>query len=118
MLKKFFAVLILFLTCAAAFAKSGAEHIRDWNNSFGIADEVSRQNILPLWKQARDVIDGYEKDYRKLHEKFEWFSLKTGAGEHRLLFHWGFNADPKKLQAAGQQSRFASEKYSGSRPPA
>ncbi len=98
-LKKFFAVaLILIFVCSSAFAKSGDEHIRDWNNSFGITDKPSRDNIQPLWKQARDVIDGYENDYKKLHGKFEWFSLRTGAGEHRLLFHWGFNADPKNYK--------------------
>ena len=68
------------------FAKSGQKHIQLWDDVFGISDNSSRNNILPLWKTAQEVIDDIGNDYRDLRENFSWFTW--GNYGHRLLFHW------------------------------
>ena len=97
MIRKVMAVILSLVLavnlCGEVFAKSGQEHIQLWDDVFGISDSASRNNILPLWKTAQEVIDGVGNDYRDLREKFGWFTW--GSLGHRLLFHWGFNTDPK-----------------------
>lgn len=105
--QKFMAVILslLFVIFAGSnsFAKSGQEHIQLWDNVFGISDNASRNNILPLWRTAQEVIDEIGNDYRDLRENFSWFTW--GNYGHRLLFHWGFNADPKHYVPLVKQIR-------------
>ena len=81
---------LIILTCG--MSKQG--HSVLWNNVFGISDYNSRQNIQSLWDTAQEVIDEYDEDYKELRKNFDWFTW--GSYGHRLLFHWGFNANPKK----------------------
>ena len=89
--------------CFDASAKSGQEHAQLWNDVFGITDTTSKHNIQKLWDVAQKVIDRPENDYRDLQRKFDWFTW--GSYGHRLLFHWGFNADPKSYTPLVKQVR-------------
>ncbi len=96
-------LILVFLACTVASAKSGQEHVQQWNDVFGVRDSTSRINIQPLWKVAQDVIDGVGEDYRDLQNRFTWF--KWGSLGHRLLFHWGFNANPQNYAPLVRQVR-------------
>ena len=95
--------VMVFLACTVVFAKSGDQHTREWNDVFGIRDKTSEKNIQPLWKVAQDVIDETKSDYDDLKKKFNWF--KWGTYTHRLLFHWGFNANPQSYAPLVRQVR-------------
>ena len=107
MVRRIMAVILLLVlivsVCGGSFAKSGQEHIQLWDDVFGISDSSSKNNILPLWRTAQEVIDDIGNDYRDLREKFSWFTW--GSHGHRLLFHWGFNADPKRYSPLVKQVR-------------
>ncbi len=94
-MKKIFAVVILFLTCAAAFGMSKDGHKRVWNETFGF-DISSSGKLEKLWNKAQEVIDYYERDYQILKKNFNWFKLNDSG--HRLLFHWRFNTVPDKYE--------------------
>ena len=100
---RFALVVMMIFVCGDACAKSGQEHIQLWDKVFGISENVSRNNILPLWRTAQEVIDDIGNDYRDLRENFSWFTW--GNYGHRLLFHWGFNADPKYYAPLVKQIR-------------
>lgn len=78
-------------------------HIKLWNEVFGVNDNNSQKNIIQLWKSAQKIIDDISSDYRDLQKNFEWFTW--GNYGHRLLFHWGFNADPSKYNVLVRQVR-------------
>lgn len=107
MARKFMVIILSWIIAVIiygdSFAKSGQEHIQLWDNVFGISYNVSRNNILPLWKTAQEVIDDIGNDYMDLREQFSWFTW--GNYSHRLLFHWGFNADPKRYSPLVKQVR-------------
>ena len=94
------AALCVLLCLSSAWALSGKGHAALWNEVFGVADKQSEEAIQPLWDAAQEVIDKWQNEaktpteYKKIRNKFKWFSW--GGYGHRLLFHWGFNADPKK----------------------
>ena len=96
-------LLVMFCICGDVYAKSGHEHIQLWDKVFGISDSASKNNILPLWRTAQEVIDDIGNDYRDLQENFSWFTW--GNYGHRLLFHWGFNADPARYPQLVRQVR-------------
>ena len=85
------------------YAMAKPEHSRLWNEALGITDRTSRESIQPLWDTAQEVIDSYTEDYRDLRKNFEWFTW--GNYGHRLLFHWGFNTDPKRYPQLVRQVR-------------
>ena len=95
--------MCIVLMCIHVYAMAKPEHSRLWNEAFGITDRTSRENIQRLWDTAQEVIDSYEVDYRDLRRNFEWFTW--GSYGHRLLFHWGFNADPKQYPQLVRQVR-------------
>ena len=99
------------LSLSPAWALSGNEHAALWNDVFGIVDAQSQQAIQPLWKAAQEVIDEYVDDYRELSNRFPWFKLQIVRGEHRFLFHWGFNADPKRHQPLQRKIKERLDKY-------
>ena len=107
MRQKFMAIIsalfLMVIICGNSFAKSGQEHMLLWDNVFGISDSTSRNNILPLWRTAQEVIDNIGNDYRDLRENFPWFNW--GSYGHRLLFHWGFSTDPKRYSPLVKQVR-------------
>ncbi len=96
------AVMFLFAIMASyCYAMAKPEHSRLWNETFGIVDNNSRRNIQRLWDTAQEVIDSYTEDYRDIRKNFDWFTW--GSYGHRLLFHWGFNADPKRYSQLMRQ---------------
>lgn len=95
--------VLVVLACISAYAMAGAGHSRLWNEVFGIYENASREKIQPLWDAAQEVIDNYEADYRELRKNFGWFTW--GSYGHRLLFHWGFNTDPKNYEPLVKQVR-------------
>lgn len=93
------ALLAIPLLAAVGWGMPGKGHFALWNEVFGVADSESRKNIEPLWEAAQKVIDsmkfdGVSSDYQKLKAQFKWFNW--GKYGHRLLFHWGFNGDPRR----------------------
>ena len=103
-IKNFIVTTLLIFICTSAYGMAKPEHSKIWNEAFGITDKNSREKIQPLWNTAQDVIDGFKPDYKdKLQKNFDWF--KWGDYGHRLLFHWGFNADPKRHDPLVRQVR-------------
>lgn len=98
-------LVLAVLMCGIVSAGSGDDHMRLWRNVFGVRDKTSRENIQPLWRTAQEVIDRYEEDYDELKKNFPWFKRGLGTYSHRLLFHWGFNADPKRYPPLVRQVR-------------
>ena len=95
---------VIFLSAimvSQSYAMAKPEHSRLWNEVSGIIDSTSRRNIQRLWDTAQEVIDSYTEDYRDIRKNFDWFTW--GNYGHRLLFHWGFNADPKKYSQLMRQ---------------
>lgn len=99
----------MMMAASGAFAMSGTEHANEWNESFGILDAQSKQNIKPLWDTAQKVLDDYHVDYQKLRKKFPWFSF--GDKTHRLLFHWGFNRAAEQHPPLVRQVKECLDKY-------
>ena len=67
-------LVIVAVMCLDACAKSGQEHAQLWNNVFGVTDWTSRENMMPLWIAAQEVIDEIGSDYKDLQARFEWFT--------------------------------------------
>ena len=102
-------VCLALLLATAACGHPAREHIRDWNGLFGARDETSQKNLAPLWRTAQDVLDQWKDVYTPcIKEECPWFTW--GSYGHRLLFHWGFNGDPKKYGPLQQQIKIALEK--------
>lgn len=102
-------VCLALLLATAACGHPAREHIRDWNELFGARDETSQKNLGPLWKSAQDVIDQWKDVYTpSIKKECRWFTW--GNYGHRLLFHWGFNGDPKTYGPLQQQIKIALEK--------
>lgn len=91
-----FTFVLLFLVVGTAWSKSGAkEHIAEWEQCIGIdvqstTNRGNEDNLSPIWQEAQNWIDRCEETgtYNKIKDKFPWFCYDN----HRLLFHWGFNA--------------------------
>lgn len=85
-----FIFVLAFLT-GTAWSQSGqTEHIAEWEQCLGI-DRAATINLDEnLWKKAQQWIDRCADNgtYARLKEEFPWFAYNN----HRLLFHWGFNA--------------------------
>ena len=102
-------VCLALLLATAACGHPAREHIRDWNELFGARDETSQKNLAPLWKTAQEVIDQWKDVYTPcIKEECPWFTW--GNYGHRLLFHWGFNGDPRTYGPLLQQIKIALEK--------
>lgn len=102
-------VCLALLLATAACGHPAREHIRDWNELFGARDETSQKNLGPLWKTAQEVIDQWKDVYTpSIKKECRWFTW--GNYGHRLLFHWGFNGDPKTYGPLQQQIKIALEK--------
>ena len=102
-------VCLALLLATAACGHPAREHIRDWNELFGARDEASQKNLAPLWETAQEVIDQWKDVYTPcIKKECPWFTW--GNYGHRLLFHWGFNGDPKMYGPLQQQIKIALEK--------
>ena len=102
-------VCLALLLATAACGHPAREHIRDWNELFGARDNISQKNLAPLWGTAQEVIDQWKDVYTpSIKEECRWFTW--GNYGHRLLFHWGFNGDPKTYGPLQKQIKIALEK--------
>lgn len=123
-LRPMIAALLVMMAASDAFALSGSEHAKEWNEAFGIVDAQSKQNIQPLWDAAQDLIDRYNikleriaeaysdgqyasediynSSYTSLKNNFKWFTW--GDKGHRLMFHWGFNQNPDRGATPAEHS--------------
>lgn len=102
-------VCLALLLATAACGHPAREHIRDWNELFGARDETSQKNLAQLWSTAQDVIDQWKDVYTPcIKKECPWFTW--GNYGHRLLFHWGFNGDPKTYVPLQQQIKIALKK--------
>ncbi len=82
-----------FLACAdCSLAHKRLGHIKIWEMVLGL--EHNQSILKPFWKKACDVLDRYQGAEQELIERFPWYV--GGPRYHRLLFHWGFNVDPKE----------------------
>lgn len=74
--------------------KSTDSHGRDFCECIGI-DCAANSEITEALKVLSDNMDNVDKSgfYRELKEKF---GFNRGKYTHRILFHWGFNDDPRK----------------------
>lgn len=85
----------IFLTRADfAPAHNLDEHIKIWEKVFGLEPKQSILNSF--WEEASNVLDRYQEAEEELKENFPWYKNAGGPRYHRLLFHWGFNVDPKE----------------------
>lgn len=103
-------LLVLVVVCvvsspACGYGREG--HSNDWEFCLGIDAAATGNKMDDLWKTAQEIIDQYKTEetnhYRKIKEEFPWFSW--GKYNHRLLFHWGFNNDPKQHDPLVTQAR-------------
>jgi len=102
-------VCLALLLATAACGHPAREHIRDWNELFGACEDTTQKNLDQLWRTAQDVLDQWKDVYTPcIKEECPWFTW--GSYGHRLLFHWGFNGDPKKYGPLQQQIKIALEK--------
>ena len=102
-------VCLALLLATAACGHPAREHIRDWNELFGACEDTTQKNLDPLWRTAQDVLDQWKDVYTPcIKEECPWFTW--GSYGHRLLFHWGFNGDPKKYEPLQKQIKIALEK--------
>lgn len=108
-MKAFYRKYVFILTAVVLFSltfpfiaggMSAYQHFEIWNISFGLADEKASLHFRKFWSFLQvEVIDkeqpgGDLSFYNELKYKFPGFNW--GVYGHRLLFHWGFNADPSK----------------------
>ena len=102
-------ICLALLLATAACGYPAREHIRDWNELFGACEDTTQKNLDPLWRTAQDVLDQWKDVYTPcIKEECPWFTW--GSYGHRLLFHWGFNGDPKKYEPLQKQIKIALEK--------
>ncbi|MDI9388633.1 MAG: hypothetical protein QM441_05300 [Synergistota bacterium] len=93
------ALLSLFIFPSFACGMAAPQHFQIWNTSFGIS-EIEDVVFQEFWSFLQnEVIDkehpgGDLAFYNELKNNFPPFNW--GVYGHRLLFHWGFNADVKK----------------------
>lgn len=86
-----FIFVLAFLT-GTAWSQSGKkEHIAEWEQCLGIDRAATIDLDTNLWEEAQQWIDRCADNgtYAKLKKEFPWFAYDN----HRLLFHWGFNAN-------------------------
>lgn len=91
-------IIVLFVCFAPkhAWSKDKTGHVKDWEAVLGLKEknEEGKANLDDLWKTTQNLIDKTSDVYQsEVKSRFKWFSF--GTETHRILFHWGFNNDPK-----------------------
>lgn len=104
----FFRKYVLVLTAIVIFSllfpffawgMAAYDHFKIWNISFGLNGDKDSLHFQDFWSFLEmEVIDKEEPRgdisfYKTLKYNFDGFNW--GVYGHRLLFHWGFNADPR-----------------------
>ena len=98
-MKRIIIIIGFILLATSLFAHSREGHTKDWVACLGIDVQASK-DLTEVWKEIQKGIDDYSDDYRTLRNNHPWFNItKGGYPQHRLLFHWGMNNDPKHLEA-------------------
>src|SRR5574344_747342 len=82
-------IFIIFLTNSkSVIAHSGyQQHVEDMMKVFGFKENADLRNWMRFI--SSDMIDKYQPFDAELQSRHKGFSCK-----HRLLFHWGYNAEP------------------------
>ena len=99
---------VLVLICSTAWGMPASGHIGEWNAACGIREASSKSVVLPLWEFLQnDVIDaeaGFRSQFwAEIRKDFP--SFRPGGYGHRIFFHWGFNADPRRYEPLRIQVR-------------
>ena len=98
-MKRIIIIIGFIFIATSLFAHSREGHTKDWVACLGIDVQASK-DLTEVWKEIQKGIDDYSDDYRILRNNHPWFNItKGGYPQHRLLFHWGMNNDPKNHQA-------------------
>jgi len=84
---------------STAIAKDGEGHRKDYEAIIGISalNPEGQKHLDSMAKGFAEAIDSVDAFYRnsiKSDPNFQNFTY--GLYSHRLLFHWGFNGDPRK----------------------
>lgn len=90
-------VFIAFPGVSVSKVFLGSEsHRTDFCGCLGVECKPG-QDIYRTLKEFSGLIDDVNEFYRQLKNEFK-FRRKKGES-HRILFHWGFNEDPKSAEA-------------------
>lgn len=113
-MRKFFriaaAALIVLTAAGATWGKDGKHHIKDLDTAFGFLDAQSQKAALGVWETVQEIIDDKSRHARNsIRREFEWFVMREG--DHRMLFHWGFNTRPDRFKPLDDKADKMLEKY-------
>lgn len=95
--------LLLFFTALSAYAHSGwEEHASDVMAVFGFewdARKAFNNGAIKDWIKfiSSDMIDNVDF-HKKLAHNHPGFQDISNANKHRILFHWGYDAEPWNAQ--------------------
>ena len=92
----------LMVSFAVRAHGSWQEHVADMTEVMGLREEPR----LRAWTKfiSSDMIDKCEPFYSELKARYEGFACK-----HRLLFHWGYDAEPWSPEREARVVRYCRE---------
>ena len=92
----------LMVSFAVRAHGSWQEHVADMTEVMGLREEPR----LRAWMKfiSSDMIDKCEPFYSELKARHEGFACK-----HRLLFHWGYDAEPWSPELEARVVRYCRE---------
>lgn len=99
----FLTSLLFFLSVSLVYAHgSWKEHARDVMNVFGFewdARKAFNNGAIKDWIKfiSSDMIDNVDF-HKKLAQNHPGFQDISNANKHRILFHWGYNAQPWNIE--------------------
>ena len=100
-----FILLLAIVLPMFVLAKNGSYHCKDMLDVLGIPQN---DPTLPSYRHASQVakeittkIDDYTSLFHRITSVAPGFNL--GESRHRMLFHWGFNEDPKHCEALSER---------------
>ena len=103
-----FCCALVLIEYSSAWGMPAIGHIGEWNAACGIREASSKRVVLSLWEFLQnDVIDA-EAGFRSqfwTEIKKDFPSFRPGGYGHRIFFHWGFNADPRRYEPLRIQVR-------------
>lgn len=108
-MKKFICILFGIITCCLTFAhKHDYQHVEEMYSVLPFATGRNGEWLsenMPIRKMLQNITQNLIDDYNKVVIKeygnrtfYQYlkdeFDYKLSFGDHRILFHWGFNAEP------------------------